>query len=154
MDAYSDVNILDTILNNESEEILLKKFINSIGTNSYNIIYKMINYKKKYDMYIMEEINDKIKEVFNIDIIQIYNIDYNEIENSMKIFIDVLNSLHLDFVYIIKKFKFNSLNEIEVNINLVIKQTRGKLRSLLNLLDKDKVLDIIFKLDEIYPLSI
>ena len=154
-DSYSDVNILDTVLDSMSEEYMLNKFIDSIGTSSYRIWCKAINYRKKYDLYWINTINDKIKDIFDMDILQIYNISEDEIENSMKIFIDVLNSIHIDLPEILsqirKKYGFSNVEDLQNNVNIVIKETRGKLKQLLRMMELDKIQNLIYICTSIFP---
>lgn len=152
-EKYNDINIFQTVAEEESYIEIFNKFIQSIGNNSYNVYRNIIDKKKDIDEYIFNKLNDKIKDEWFIDVEILYNINSFDQKKSLTIFLDLLDSLHFKLkdliVYLLVHFDFNENNIME-NIEFIVSKSNGKLRSLLKILDLDSIYNIVQKCFKVY----
>jgi len=132
---------------------IVEKMINNLDKPEYKIYFRIINYKLQYSIDIMEKLNNKIRDIWDINIKDLYNIDDTTITTSMKLYLDILNGLHFQLPDILHnichKNKYTCISDIN-NINEVIKSASGKLKDLFRNLDSDGVYKILSVVSDIY----
>ena len=151
---YSDTNIIDTILHDESDRLIFEKFKKSITSDSYEVYSKFINKKHKYTPEDIQSLNDDIKDFWGINIQELFNIEDMDLPNNFKIYVDVLNAIHIQLRNVlfdhIRQNKISSNEELLNDLNSIVRMSSGKLKLIFKISDISIVYNIINKCMDIY----
>jgi hypothetical protein len=155
---YNDVNILNTVLNNQENDELFQKFLNNMFTRSYDVYKKFLfSIKDMIDSKKLSLLIDNIREECGIDLRSLLSIDETYTKLGLDICIQFLDNFHYELPEaIVKALKDNNVNSIDglENINPIIKNMKSKLKSIIKLLDYDTAENLIYKIYDIYKADI